>query len=227
MEGYLASKSRYRTPPCRRYLAQVIWADGKACMYRITTSVLQHDGTALLPVMYAIPDIHPVAQPHRLPLRGIDVVPPKRILEDLLALPDAAVVLVAQGLEVRRHHGLLDGLVGVHDGGEQRGLVRRAEGLVVRDVDAAQAEEVLRAEERVRERAVGVVDGRRGAFRAELGGAAGGGVLVRVVRGLQAEELAPEEGGVDGEVAARGGAVGEGGGEVAVERGGLVGRGRR
>ena len=71
---------------------------------------------------------------------------------------------------------------------------------------------MLRPQQRVRERAVGVVDAGRGAL--------GGGLLRRrpavqvwVGGGLQAEVFGAEEAGVDGEGAEGRGAVGEGVGE--------------
>lgn len=84
-------------------------------------------------------------------------------------------------------------------------------GLVGGDVDAAQGEQVLRAEERVGERLVGPVDeGRRG-FGAGFEGALG--VHVWVVAGLELEEFAAEGAGVYGEVAGGGGPEGESFGE--------------
>lgn len=85
-------------------------------------------------------------------------------------------------------------------------------GLVGGDVDAAQGEEVLRAEERVGEGLVGLVDEGRGGFGAELEGALLG-VSVGVVAGLEGEEFAAEGAGVYGEVAGGRGPEGEGFGE--------------
>lgn len=82
-------------------------------------------------------------------------------------------------------------------------------GLVGGDVDAAQGEEVLRAEQRVGERLVGLVDEGRGGFGAELVVR----VPVGVVAGLEGEEFAAEGAGVYGEVARGRGAEGEGFGE--------------
>lgn len=178
--------------------------------------MVQDSGVALFPVVNALAYVDPVAQADGLLLGGADVVAAEGSLEGALAAPDPGLVLAAQGVEVGRVTSVLDGLVGVEDAGKQAGLLD-LEGLVGGYVDAAEGEEVLGAEEGIGKGAVGVVDGGREGLSLGL---EVGRLLVRVVGGLEAEELASQEGGVDGEVARGRGPGREGGGEVAVEGGG-------
>lgn len=170
--------------------------------------MLQYHRLALLPIIQALLNINPIPQPYSLLLRRQHIILVKRSLQHILALPDALVINGRQLLEVLGGGGVGDFLVGLEHDHEQARVVD-LHGLVGGDVDAAQGEEVLRAEERVGERLVGLVDEGRGGFGAELVVR----VAVRVVAGLEGEEFAAEGAGVYGEVARGRGAEGEGFGE--------------
>lgn len=169
--------------------------------------MLQHDRFALLPVMQAVPNVDPVPHPHSLPLRRLDIVASKGRIQCLLAGRNPLVVHPPRLLEVLLGLGLLNLLPGLEDQHEQVGLLD-FQGLVVGDVDPAEGQDVLGAQERVRQRAVGVVDERGRGLGARLVG--GAVVPVRVVARLQTEELAAQGPRVDGEVALRRRAVREG-----------------
>lgn len=176
----------------------------------LSTSMLQHHWPALLPIIQALFDIDPISQPHSLLLRRHDIILMKRLLQHILALPDALIVDGPQLLQVLLGRGIGNLLVRLQHDHEQARIVD-LHGLVGGDVDAAQGEEVLRAEERVGEGLVGLVDEGRGGFGAGLEGSLR--VHVWVVAGLELEEFAAEGAGVDGEVARGRGPEGEGFGE--------------
>ncbi|PMB65858.1 hypothetical protein BM221_008055 [Beauveria bassiana] len=88
------------------------------------------------------------------------------------------------------------------------------EPLVARHVDAPQREQVLRAQQRVRQRPVRLVDERRARLGGRLGGA--GRVHVWVRARLELQELAAQLAHVNGEVAARRRAQGQRGREERV-----------
>lgn len=175
--------------------------------------MLQNGRLPLLPVTHGPPHIHPVPQPDSLPLGPLEIVLPEGLLQHLLAAPYALLILGRQPVQVGGSAGLLDGLVGLEHDHEQLRLLD-LERLVVGDVDTLQGEEVLRAQERVRQRLVGVVDGGARRLGLRLGRRR---VQVRVVPGLEAQELGAEGAQVDGEVAVRGWSVGEGLREEGVE----------
>lgn len=155
--------------------------------------MLKDNGLPPLPIIDALADIDPVAQPDGLSLRSIEVVGGEELFEGLLAVGDAGVVLGREGLEVGFLLGLLDGLAGLEDEQEQRGVLDLGR-LVVGDVDAALREEVLRAGQRAPERLEGLVDARRRRLRPRFHVR---WVQVWVRPRLQPQELAPQRPHVD------------------------------
>lgn len=123
----------------------------------LPTSMLQHHWLALLPIIQALLDIDPIPQPHSLLLRRHDIILMKRLLQHILALPDALIVDGPQLLQVLLGRGIGNLLVRLQHDHEQTRIVD-LHGLVGGDVNAAQGEEILRAEERVGEGLVGLVD---------------------------------------------------------------------
>lgn len=120
----------------------------------------------LLPSSNPLLDTFPIPQPNRLPNSTLNIPLGKSPPQPFDAPRDALLILGHRPLEVGLGLGLVDGLPRLEHldeegrvGGGPAGAARVAPGLVARQVNPVSfGEDVLRAQERVRQRLVGGVD---------------------------------------------------------------------